>query len=99
MSGKKPYLKYKLIGEDYLYISDNTHNFGKVPIIRYLNNDDSTGSFEKVLTLIDAYDLTVSDTLNNISYFATLACACLDTSDVASLHQTSTRQKENSFGW
>src|SRR5699024_8435471 len=42
--------------EEYLHV------FGKVPLNQYINNDDLQGSFEKVLTLIDAYDLAVSDT-------------------------------------
>lgn len=49
---------------------EKTHVFGKVPLNQYINNDDMTGSFEKVLTLIDAYDLAVSDTQNNLEYFA-----------------------------
>lgn len=46
------------------------HSFGKVPIIQYKNNDEFTGDFEKVKDLIDAYDLAVSDTSNNLEYFA-----------------------------
>jgi len=46
------------------------HPFNSVPIIPYLNNEAAQGSFEKVKTLIDAYDLAVSDTSNDISYFS-----------------------------
>lgn len=46
------------------------HYFGRIPIIQYKNNDEMTGSFEKVADLIDSYDLAVSDTSNNLEYFA-----------------------------
>ena len=49
---------------------ESLHLFGRVPLNQYINNDDLQGSFEKVLTLIDAYDLAVSDTQNNLEYFA-----------------------------
>lgn len=62
--------EYELEGEDYTLIDASPHSFGGVPIIQYQNNDDLTGAFEKVLTLIDAYDLAVSDTENNLEYFA-----------------------------
>lgn len=46
------------------------HYFKKVPIIQYLNNDESTGDFEKVIDLINAYDLSLSSTANNLDYFS-----------------------------
>lgn len=46
------------------------HYFGRIPVIQYKNNDEMTGSFEKVADLIDSYDLAVSDTSNNLEYFA-----------------------------
>lgn len=46
------------------------HYFKKVPIIQYLNNDESTGDFEKVIDLINAYDLGLSNTANNLDYFS-----------------------------
>lgn len=62
--------EYTLVGEDHTLEDMTTHYWGGVPINVYLNNDDSTGAFEKVLTLIDAYDLATSDTQNNLEYFA-----------------------------
>lgn len=62
--------EYLLEGEDHTLVDAQPHHFGEVPIIQYQNNDDVTGAFEKVLTLIDAYDLAVSDTENNLEYFA-----------------------------
>lgn len=46
------------------------HFFGLVPVIEYLNNEEGQGDFEKVITLIDAYDKSESDGLNNLEYFA-----------------------------
>ena len=40
-----------------------------VPIAVYENNSDLTGDFEKVISLIDAYDAVESDTLNDQEYF------------------------------
>lgn len=47
-----------------------THYFGGVPVIYYWNNDELQGDFEKIISLIDAYDKAVSDTSNNLEYFA-----------------------------
>lgn len=62
--------EYELNGEDYSLLDEYPHSFGSVPVVQYQNNEDMTGSFEKVMTLIDAYDLAVSDTENNLEYFA-----------------------------
>ncbi len=40
------------------------HYFGGVPLIEYWNNEDERGDFEPVLTLIDAYNLLMSDRVN-----------------------------------
>lgn len=50
-------------------ISDQPHFFGSVPFVEYKNNDDMTGDFEGVMSLIDAYDALVSDDLNDFEYF------------------------------
>ncbi|MDD3401408.1 MAG: phage portal protein [Eubacteriales bacterium] len=46
------------------------HAFGLVPISPYFNNSATTGDFEQVISLIDAYDKAESDTLNDYSAFA-----------------------------
>lgn len=46
------------------------HAFGEVPIIEYLNNTEELGDFENVITLVDAYDLMASDSVNSMEYFA-----------------------------
>lgn len=44
---------------------DQTHKFGKVPMIQYKNNPELLGDFEPVITLIDAYNLLQSDRVND----------------------------------
>lgn len=52
------------INKDKIY-----HNFSEVPVALYENNRQRRGDFEKVLTLIDAYDQAASDTANDFEYF------------------------------
>jgi SPP1 family phage portal protein len=61
---------YKVDEGSLVLMDDLKHYFNSVPIICYINNDDHIGDFEKVLDLIDAYDKAVSDTANNLEYFA-----------------------------
>ena len=50
-------------------IEEEQNYFIDVPIITYENNRQRIGDFEKVLSLIDAYDFTSSDTANDFEYF------------------------------
>ena len=43
------------------------HYFGRVPLIEYWNNEEETGDFESVLSLMDAYDTLQSDRMNDQS--------------------------------
>lgn len=52
------------------------HYFGQVPVIEFLNNDEAIGDFERVISLIDAYDKSQSDTANDFEEF-TDAFLCL----------------------
>lgn len=45
------------------------HYFGDVPVIEYLANEERQGDFETVITLIDAYNTAVSDSINDIEYW------------------------------
>lgn len=45
------------------------HFFGDVPCTVYLNNDEGMGDFERCVQLIDAYNLTQSDSANDFEYF------------------------------
>ncbi|MBG9828534.1 phage portal protein [Bacillus wiedmannii] len=46
------------------------HLIGALPVIEYLNNEDRSSSFEKVMGQIDAYNLVNSDTFNDVEYWA-----------------------------
>lgn len=45
------------------------HFLGQVPIIEYLNNKDAVGDFEQQISLIDAYNLLMSDRVNDKEQF------------------------------
>lgn len=45
------------------------NNFGDIPVVDYENNINRIGDFEKVITLINAYDQANSDTANDFEYF------------------------------
>lgn len=49
--------------------SEEAHDLGFVPVCTYENNNRRVGDFEKVLSLIDAYDQSESDTANDFEYF------------------------------
>ena len=57
-------------------IEEQEHYFGQVPVIEFLNNDEGIGDFERVISLIDAYDKAQSDTANDFEEF-TDAFLCL----------------------
>ena len=46
------------------------HGFDRVPLVVYENNEDLMGDFECVQPLIDAYDVLMSDSLNEFDRFA-----------------------------
>ncbi len=46
------------------------HFYGDVPVIEVINNNDRVGDFEKVISLIDAYNELESDSLNDFEYFS-----------------------------
>ena len=50
-------------------IYSEVNYFSDVPICTYENNRQRIGDFEKVLSLIDAYDQANSDTANDFEYF------------------------------
>jgi len=63
-------------GEDGSYILDDTepvnplyHTFDYVPMIKFKNNDEELGDFEKVEELIDGYDRLISDAQNEMEEF------------------------------
>jgi SPP1 family phage portal protein len=46
-----------------------SHNFAEMPVVEFMSNDEYLGDFEKVASLIDAYDLSMSDAQNEIEEF------------------------------
>jgi len=50
-------------------VETTPHYFGMVPIAIYKNNEEQLGDFETVISLIDAYDVMESDTVNDFDYF------------------------------
>ena len=46
------------------------HFYADVPVIEVINNNDRVGDFEKVLSLIDSYNILESDSLNDFEYFS-----------------------------
>lgn len=50
-----------------IYYQDN--NFNDIPVADYENNINRIGDFEKVISLINAYDQANSDTANDFEYF------------------------------
>lgn len=56
--------------ENYNVTNEEPHVFGDVPIIEYIENEDKMGIFESVKTLINAYNKTISEKLNDVEYFA-----------------------------
>lgn len=56
-------------GNNLVLFEEIPHYFGMCPIAIYKNNEDETGDFEKVISLIDAYDKMESDSLNDFEYF------------------------------
>lgn len=51
-------------------IETRPHGFNKVPIIEYLNNKVHKGDFENVISYIDAYNTTVSTSIDDLTDFS-----------------------------
>jgi SPP1 family phage portal protein len=67
-SGFVDYLTYK-DGRAELYETAE-HLYQTVPVVVYRNNDDGLGDFESQIKLIDAYDVLISDSMNELDRFA-----------------------------
>ncbi|WP_132995812.1 phage portal protein [Sporanaerobacter acetigenes] len=66
----KDRIYYYVQGDGGLVLLDEEeHYFQEVPVIEFLNNDEGMGDFERVISLIDAYDKTQSDTANDFEEF------------------------------
>lgn len=54
---------------DLVLLDEYPHYFSMVPVAIFKNNEEETGDFENVISLIDAYDKMESDSLNDFEYF------------------------------
>lgn len=74
-----------------VFTGEQFHVFADIPVVVYKNNDDLKGDFEKVISLIDAYDMLESDTINENDYFNNaylfLNTDSVDTEDVKSMKE------------
>ncbi len=84
--------RYLLEAYSISFIEETAHYFNDVPVCVYQNNGDVQGDFEGVLTLIDAYNLLESCSMDDFQYFtdAYLALTGLqgtEASDIASMKE------------
>ena len=72
-------------------LDEYQHYFSMVPVAIFKNNEDETGDFEQVISLIDAYDKMESDSLNDFEYFVDAYLALYgynaDSDDVAKMKE------------
>ena len=70
-------------------LNSTEHYFGQVPVIEYISNEERLGDFETVLTLIDAYNISCADSVNDINYLndAYLLLKNLSTTDVSEINE------------
>lgn len=86
-------LRYRAneFGDGMELIEVTPHYFNLVPIAIYKNNADEVGDFEKIISLIDAYDKLESDSLNDFEYFCDAYLALIGFSaepeDIAEMKQ------------
>ena len=50
-------------------LGEEVHYYGEVPVIIYLNNEEMKGDFENVISIVDSYDKSQSDSANDFEYF------------------------------
>ena len=51
-------------------VSRRPHCFNGLPVIEFMENESRQGAYENVISLIDTYELMLSDTANTINYFS-----------------------------
>ena len=51
-------------------VSRRPHYFNGLPVIEFMENESRQGAYENVISLIDTYELMLSDTANTINYFS-----------------------------
>ena len=72
-------------------LDEYQHYFSLVPVAIFKNNEEQSGDFENVISLIDAYDKMESDSLNDFEYFVDAYLALYgftaDAEDVAQMKE------------
>lgn len=53
----------------FIEVDRRDHYFNQVPVTEFKNNDEAIGDFERVISIIDAYDKANSDTANDFEEF------------------------------
>lgn len=56
-------------GSSYVLEETEPHYFGRVPVVYYHNNDERLGDFEKVISLVNDYNVRLSDNSNELESF------------------------------
>lgn len=60
---------YKGKNDVFEFVDVYEHTFKDVPVVEYTNNKEEQGDFEQVISLIDAYNKSQSNTLNDMDQF------------------------------
>jgi len=83
---------YQMVGATWELQSETPHMFAKVPMLIIPNNDEMMGDYEKVTSLIEAYDKAVSDGSSEFEQlrlaYAVLKGAHLDEETMEQMKQT-----------
>ena len=66
----KEIINYEGSPVDLKEVGRRPHYFNGLPIIEFMENESRQGSYENVISLIDTYELMLSDTANTINYFS-----------------------------
>lgn len=62
--------RYREVNGHYSIIETKPHGFDEVPVVEYKNSPEAVGDFELCLSLIDAYDTLISNSVNDSSEFS-----------------------------
>ena len=66
----KEIINYEGNPVDLKEVGRRPHYFNGLPVIEFMENESRQGSYENVISLIDTYELMLSDTANTINYFS-----------------------------
>ena len=66
----KEIINYEGSPVDLKEVSRRPHYFNGLPVVEFMENESRQGSYENVISLIDTYELMLSDTANTINYFS-----------------------------